>query len=72
MKRTGTSSAAALLAQHALLTQLPLGNCLTFLTVTILATSLCDNSEASLFEDATAKTGPLKTCLKAESDVPSG
>lgn len=31
-KRTGTSSAAALLTQHALLTQLTLGNSLTFLS----------------------------------------
>lgn len=70
-ERTGTSSAAALLIQHSLLTRLTLGNSLTFLTVTILTTSLRNHSEACLFQDATAKAGPLKTCLKAESDAPS-
>jgi len=68
-KRAGTSSAAAWLIQHSLLTWLTLGNSLTFLTVTILATILCKKSEACLFQDATAKTGSLKTCLKAENDM---
>lgn len=71
MKRTGTSSAAALLIQHSLLMRLKLRNNLIFLPVTILTESLCNNSEACLFQDATVKTGPLKTRLKAESDVPS-
>jgi len=70
-KRTGTSSAAALLIQHSLLMWLTVGNSLTFLTLTILTTSLCNSSEACLFQDATAKTNPLKTYLKAGSDVPS-
>lgn len=64
MKRAGTSSAAALLIQHSLLTWLTLGNSLTFLTVTILATVLCKNSEACLFQDATVKTGLWKHVWK--------
>lgn len=57
--------------QYSLSTLLTSGNSVAFLTVTTLTRSLCNSSEECLFQDGMAERAPLKTRLKAESDVPS-